>query len=444
MLSTFYKNKYAAVAAFIIFVFAFGIWRTDNSLQKVSQAESVGKNIEGNVVTIKSSDSIFGQNLIVEFENEIKILLQVPAYPKFKYGDVLKIKCELKIIENKNSDFDYRMYMAKDEVLYKCEESKFEKISENGGSKILGYVLKLRDKFDGNIIRSIPMPEGALASGILLGGTKGLSEEIQNDFSRTGMTHIVAVSGYNVTIIAEYLILIGIFIGLWRKQAIWFALFGIAIFVIMIGMPASAVRAGVMSSVLLWAIKNGRLSSSENAIIFAGFIMLMINPLLLRWDVGFQLSMFATLGIVLTSELWEKSFIKKHKTFGISEIIALSLSAQVFVLPIIAYNFGKISLISLLANVLILPIVPISMLLVFLVAIFDFIFPLLAIIFSWLSFIALHYEIEIIKLLSDFPRASADINFNGYAVFFYYFILIVLLIKYRKMQNANLKMQNDK
>jgi competence protein ComEC len=374
----------------------------------------------------------------------VNVLLQVPQYPEYAYGDLLKISCQLKTIENKDAEFDYRMYMAKEGVLYSCENKKFSKIGENKGNFLLGLVLKTKNLFEKNVKAVIAQPEGSLAGGLLFGGSSGLSKEIQNDFSRTGMTHIVAVSGYNVTIIAEYLIMLGIFLGLWRKQAIWFAIFGVAIFVTASGLPASAVRAGVMSSVLLWAMKHGRLTSAENAIIFAGAVMLFSNPLLLRYDVGFQLSFLATLGIVLSSSFWEKSFIKKQKALGISEAIALSLSAQIFVLPIIAYNFHITSLISLLANVFILPIIPLSMLLVFLVSVFGFFFPLLSLLLAWLAYLPLHYELWLIHVLANFPWASVEIEkFSVWWMAIYYIVLVLMLIYLKRLQKLKIKMEND-
>lgn len=443
LLTIFYKNGNATLVAFILFFFAIGIWRTNGSLKKVDDAFLDGKNIHENALVLKSWESSFGQNVIIRLEREkISMLLQVSTYPTFHYGDLLDVLCTAETIKNRDdAEFDYRMYMAKEGILYSCEDKKFSKVGESKGDVLLSYVFKLKSLLEENINRVIPRPESALANGILLGGTNGLSEEIKDNFSRTGMTHIVAVSGYNVTIIAEYLIMLGIMIGLWRKQAIWFAIFGIALFVIMIGLQASAVRAGVMSGILLWAMKHGRLASSENAIIFAGAIMLSINPLLLRYDVGFQLSFLATLGIVASSPLWEKSFIKKHKAFGITEIIVLSLSAQIFVLPIIAFNFHMTSLISLLANVLILPIVPISMLLVFLTAIFGFIFPPLSFVFSWMSYIFLHYEIWIIDVMAQFPWASVEIEkVSVWFVIIYYIILVLSIYLSGKYSNK----RNDK
>lgn len=436
----FYNNKKAVLAAFILLFFTFGAWRADVKIRGVENLTLDNENIKGDVIVQKVSDSSFGQNIIIKHENT-HVLVQLPQYPEYFYGDEVDLSCTLKRIENReNSDFDYQMYMAKDGVSYRCEHPKTKLLAKNKGNTIYGGILKLRNKFEGNILKVIPQPEGALASGILFGGNSGLSKEIQENFSRTGMTHIVAVSGYNVTIIAEYLILLGIWLGMWRKQAIWFALAGIILFVIMIGLPASAVRAGVMGGILLWAMKNGRLSSSENAIISAGAFMLMINPLLLRWDIGFQLSFLATLGIVLGSPLWEKSFIKNHKALGISEIIAMSIGAQIFVLPIIAHNFHIASLISLLANILILPIIPLSMLLVFLVSVSGFIFPPLSLIFAWLAFIPLAYEIKMIQILAQFPWASVSVeDFNGWHVAVYYMILSMAIFYIKKMQNLKIK-----
>jgi competence protein ComEC len=445
-LFVFYRSVFATLVAFFIFSFVFGALLSGSEIEKANDLIYLGKTFEGNSIVIKTSQSTFGQNIITNIsaplamktDAKFLVLMQVPQYPEYKYGDLLQITCKLKAIENRDESFDYRMYMAKEGVLYQCDKVVAKKIGENSGNWMYSKIISARTIFEGKINKVIPAPHSALAIGLLLGGSGGLSKEIQNDFSRTGMTHIVAVSGYNVTIIAEYLILTGIFIGLWRKQAIWFAIVGIIMFVVMSGLPASAVRAGVMSGILLWAMKNGRLANSENAIIFAASIMLMINPLLLRWDVGFQLSFLATLGIVVSSSFWEKSFVKKNKALGISEAITLSLSAQIFVLPIIAYNFQIFSLISLLANVFILPVIPISMLLVFLVCIFGFVFVPLSIIFAWIVFLLLFYEIGLIHILAEFPWASIGVEkIDEWWIVLYYCIL-ALGIYYLKRHNNTL------
>lgn len=290
-----------------------------------------------------------------------------------------------------------------------------------------------------NISRVIPYPQSALANGLIFGGSSELPKNLKDNFSKTGMTHIVAVSGYNVSIIAEYLILFGIFIGLWRKQAFWFAVIGIILFVVMIGLPSSAVRAGVMGTLLIWAAKNGRLANSWNAIIFAGAVMLLINPLLLRWDIGFQLSFLATIGIIAFSPLWEKYLIKNHKAFGFTEIFFLTLSAQIFVLPIILYNFHTLSLVSLAANLLILLIIPISMLLVFLSGLAGLFSHWLALPFAWLAFLPLKYETWIIDSLAGLSRSSVEIkNFLWWQAAAWYAALAFLMYHINRRQKIKL------
>jgi len=259
---------------------------------------------------------------------------------------------------------------------------------------------------------------------------------VQDDFSKTGLTHIVAVSGYNVTIVAEYLMLLGIFLGLWRKQAFYFALAGIFLFVVLTGASASVVRAGVMGGLILWAMKNGRLANAQNSIIFSAIVMLLFNPLLLRWDVGFQLSFLATLGIVYFYPVIEKYSIKKQGVSFFSEILFLTLSAQIFVLPIIMNDFQKLSIISPLANLLVLPIVPVTMLLGFVMIILAFVFPPLATIFSWLTFLPLKYETTIIEWMANLKFASVEIlNFSWVFVAGWYIILIGILFFSKRKRN---------
>ncbi|HCP08644.1 MAG TPA: hypothetical protein DIT25_02505 [Candidatus Moranbacteria bacterium] len=437
-LSLFYQNKIILISGSAVLFFVFGIWLTGNKLAELNSSDLDGKNYSGQAVIIKepaSKDS--AQQIVAKIkdENEAeKILLRAGRYPEYSYGDRLEIGCKFQIPENFSEDFDYRMYLAKDGIRYVCNNPKIKIVGKDGASAAYAALLKVRKKFENNINQLIPFPQSGLLSGLLLGGSAGLPKEVQDNFSRTGMTHIVAVSGYNVTIIANYLMLFGIFLGLWRKRAFWAAIFGIFLFVAIIGFPASAVRAGVMGSLLLWAMKNGRLANSQNAIFFSGAIMLLINPLLLRWDIGFQLSFLATLGIVYLFPHFENMLNKKSGIYWIGEILFLSLSAQIFVYPIILYNFHNLSLVSLLANVLVLPIIPITMALGFFMALFKFIFPPLASVLAWLTFLPLKYEVEIINILASFQFSAVEIkNFPWWGVLLWYFLLAVGIRSLRKV-----------
>ncbi|HEX7586634.1 MAG TPA: ComEC/Rec2 family competence protein [Patescibacteria group bacterium] len=434
------KNKIVYIAVFTGLFFIFGFWLTGIKISKINDTSLNGQIFSGQALIVKETENTGKfQKIIIKLsgDNNLKVLLNASLYPEYKYGYEVNLKCKLEAPENFAEGFDYRMYLAKDGIYYVCSGPKIELLNRDKGNKFYSSLLRIKNKFNNNINRLIPFPQAGLLSGLILGGSGGLSKDLQNNFSRTGMTHIVAVSGYNVTIVAEYLMLLGIFLGLWRKQAFWFAVFGILLFVLMTGMTASAVRAGVMGTLLLWAMKNGRLANSQNAIVFAAAIMLFFNPLLLRYDIGFQLSFLATIGIIYIYPMIEGKLNRNSKIFWIWEILFLSLSAQIFVLPIILYNFQTLSLLSLVANVLILPIIPLTMLLGFLMAISNFIFTPLATVLAWLTYTPLKYEVEIIQLLGNLKYSALEIkNFPWWGVVIWYIILIQIIIFFQRSKET--------
>jgi len=441
-----YKNKNIIALSMVGIFFLLGVGRVELELNKVKEIRSPQREILTEARIIKEPEQKeFYQNLVVavagnsflgdEERNDKKVLVRTELFREFSYGDKIKLACQAELVENQTEDFDYKMYLAKDEIYYICKKSKIEKAKQNEAG-IYGFILENRFKLEAIVNRIIPQPEASLANGLLFGGNR-LSKEKQEIFSKTGMTHIVAVSGYNVTIIAQYLMMLGIFFGLWRQQAFYFAFLGIILFVAMIGFPSSAVRAGVMGLLILWAIKNGRLATADNAIVLAGAIMLLINPLLLRWDIGFQLSFLATIGLIKTAPFWERYLVGKNKLLGIDEIIFMTLSAQIFVLPIILYNFHSLSVISVLANVLVLPIIPLTMLFVALTVIFGLIFYPLGLAFGWISYYLLKYEIGAIDYLADFKWASFEINnFTALGVVIWYLILVGGIYWINKKRNG--------
>ncbi len=429
-LVVFYGNRKVYLRTFSILFFLSGFWLTSLKLERIVNLDLASRNFSGKVLILREpaiKDRM--QKIIVSNDGEerIKFLITTNSYPAYFYGDKLKVSCQLEIPENIEG-FDYRMYLAKDNIFYICKNPKIEVVAQNQGSGAYSFLLKIKNNLQDKIVALLPAPQSGLLIGLILGGDDQLSKSVKDNFSKTGLTHIVAVSGYNVTIVAEYLMLLGIFLGLWRKQAFWFSIIGIFLFVVMTGFPASAVRAGVMGMLLLWAMKNGRLANAQNSIIFSASVMLLINPLLLRWDVGFQLSFLATVGIVYFYPLIEKYSIKKNGISFFNEILFLTLSAQVFVLPIIMNDFQQLSLISPLANLLVLPIIPLTMLLGFVMAILSFIFPPLATVFAWLTFLPLKYETSVIYFLANLKFSSVGImNFSWVWVVVWYLVLLGVL-----------------
>jgi len=226
-----------------------------------------------------------------------KILITVANYPEYFYGDVVKITGKIQF-PTIFDEFNYKNYLAKDKIYYVMYYPKIEILDRNQGNKIFSAILKFKNNLTQKVETLMPFPEVSILEGIILGNKQIFSEEIKNNLSITGTSHITAISGMNIVIISEILMIILIGLGLWRKQAFYFVVVLIFLFIVMVGAPASAVRAGIMGMILLYAKKVGRLGSATRIMVFAGAIMLLFNPFLLRYDVGFQLSFIAVIGLV--------------------------------------------------------------------------------------------------------------------------------------------------
>ena len=441
-----YKNRKAVVASAAVLFLALGIWWTNISINKAknSLADSKLGSVEfaGTITKEPETDEKY-QKVVVSDEEKNRILINADIYPSYSYGDELKVKCNLQAPKNQeDSNFDYQMYLAKDGIYRICNKAQITAVAKNRGSKFYSAVLAMKNKFEEKISAIFPDPEGAYLKGLILGGSKRMTAQLNDAFSRTGTTHTVAVSGYNVTIVAAFLMWFGIALGLWRQQVFSFALVGIVLFVLMTGAPSSAVRAGIMGGLVIWAMKEGRLANSQNAILFAGAAMLAINPLLLRYDAGFQLSFLATLGIVYVYPLFEKKFFEGEQNI-LKETILMTLAAQVFVLPVILANFEKLSVISPLANLLILPAIPQIMLGGFVAGMAGFVFVPLGKLIGFVPYILLKLELAIVQWLASISWSSLEIKNFGWKYILAYYLILILVLYYSKRKDKKITIQEN-
>lgn len=396
-------------------------------------------------------------NLLIRGQVE-KVLLFAPLGTEYEYGRKYKLTCELKTAENKYDKFNYRRFLAGKKVYQICSKSNMKDINnenyifnnkkylKNSNNvinkagiflkkskiKLFRTVYKINKILEQKMNRLFPMPESAYLEGLLLGGDNRLPRDVAENFRRTGTTHTVAVSGYNITILANVFMWLGIGIGLWRKQSFWFVVGGIVIFIIMIGAPSSAVRAGIMGVILLYAAQAGRLADSLRVIILTAVVMVFISPFILLYDAGFQLSFMATVGIVLIYGPLSEKFKIEHDFLGIKSIVLVTISAQLGVLGILIYTFDSISLISLLANVIILPALPLIMLGGALAVGASFVSESLGVFFALPTWVMLHMEIFSIEQLAKLPWAI--VGFRGVSIWWsiwYYIFLSGGLIIYK-------------
>lgn len=205
----------------------------------------------------------------------------------------------------------------------------------------------------------VPEPHASLLGGLVFGAKRSLGTELLDKFRTAGVIHIVVLSGYNVTIVADAIMRALSFLP--QTFSMMFGGAGIILFAIMTGGNATIVRASVMALLVVIARATGRVYEITVALIVAGFLMILHNPKILAFDASFQLSFLATLGLVYLAPLLERYFHFVPKKFQIREFALSTTATQLFVLPFLLYRIGEISLVALPANILILAFVPLTM-----------------------------------------------------------------------------------
>ncbi|MFH1509738.1 MAG: ComEC/Rec2 family competence protein [Candidatus Nealsonbacteria bacterium] len=366
---------------------------------------------------------------------EEKILITIPKYPEYKYGDKLKVD-GLLTIPILFEDFNYPDYLAKDGIYYLSYNPKVKLLERDKGNFILSNIFKIKNKFREVISENLSISRASILGAVILGDKRQLTEELKSKLNLAGVRHLTAISGMHVAILTSILMSFLIGLGLWRKQAFWITLAIISLFIILTGLQTSAIRAGIMGGFFLLAKYLGRQGFSIRTVLFAAVIMLFLNPLLLVSDVGFQLSFLAVIGIILFTPILDHYLRKIPNIFQIRNVISMTLGAQVFTLPILIFNFGQVSIVSPFANILIVPLLPLIMICGFIFVLFGILLSPLAFILSIPVWVFLSYLILVVNWLSSFSFAAIFLDIF-WAWFAAYYLLVIIFIWWLKKRLKN-------
>lgn len=375
--------------------------------------------------------------LIPEVVDE-KTLVVTDAFPRHDYGEKLSLEGKVKLPKS-YEDFDYISFLAKDQIYTIMFRPATEPITPPLGFgeslRISFYrvIFGIKSYFETSLQLAVKEPQASFLSGILLGSRQDIPEDLKEDFAKVGLTHILAISGYNIAIIGtafSWLLL-----WFWRRTvAFWFSLAAVAIFTILTGASASVVRAAIMGGLVLLANNSGRLYNSKNALTLAAFLMILVSPMVLRYDVGFQLSFMATMGLLYVAPLFANFFKKLPKLGNLREIFIITLSAQLMVLPLVLYYFHNFSLIAFLANIIVLPLIPLAMLLGFLTGIAGMVWSGLGFIAGAPAWLMTSLILFLIKFFARIPGLSFQIFLSWPGLVLAYFILLGSIFYWHKKQ----------
>jgi competence protein ComEC len=406
-----FSTRYVVLSALFLLAFAAGYWRTElyaDSLESDSFRHQETE-VTFEAVVIREPDEREMSKLLYVSTGEIDVLVIVDRFQKVAYGDRLLVVGRLETPTSFETDlgrtFDYRGYLNAQGVTYMVRYGEIEVLASGQGSPLIASLLTFKSFFLESIENGLPEPQAGLAQGLLLGVKRALGDELEQAFRSTGIIHIVVLSGYNIMLVVAFTLYILSFVFPWRGRLL-FGLLAIVAFALMVGLSATVVRASIMAALALIARSFGRTYAVIRALLFAGMLMLILNPYLLVYDTGFQLSFMATLGLILVSPHLEQTLRRVPAIVGVREFLVATLATQLFVLPILLYQIGEFSVVSVMVNVLVLPMVPVAMLATFLMVVTGLVWSVLSLPLVWLAYGALTYIVMVPTFFASLPFAS--------------------------------------
>ncbi len=380
-----------------------------------------------------------GQNLIVEarkiflpqgsVQKDVhgKVMVKARRYPEFLYGDILDISCKLQtppVFEK----FSYAALLAKDDIFALCTQPniRVEKGGENNGGATGGLgvpsgmrafwtgIFTFKSRMITRINELYSEPAASLVAGILVGQRRSIPQKILDDFNTAGLTHVLAISGYNVSMmITVFGYLCKRAARRWRYAGMFGGVLGL---VVLTGFSASVLRAAWMGCIALLAQALGRKGSAMHLLLVSAVIMVIMSPRMMLVDLSFQLSFLSTLGILLFMpkiEAFEQKFTAKPRFAWISKIppfmregFCVTMAAQVFTTPLLFYQFGRFSLIAPVANIFVLPLVPWIMLFSFCGLAVSFLIPILGRFISFSAYVLVMVMLFLVDLFAHIPFAA--------------------------------------
>lgn len=295
------------------------------------------------------------------------VQMSLPSIPQIEYGQVVSATGQLE--SPRTTDlFDYRAYLARHSIYAVMDFPRVDIQGQDRNLAPLASLMRLNTRLRATLQRLLPEPHAGLLAGMLLGTQAAISEPVQEDFRTTGTSHLLVISGWNISVLLGAIVGGLTATGVTRRRAAFLALPVLPTYVLFVGASPSVVRAGIMGALVLWATIADRESDAWTGLALACAVLALLDPNVL-WDTGFLLSVLGTTGILWwMSRLQERLKLVSGSGSPGRRLLAMlaaslvpTLSALLLILPLLMYQFGDLSVIAPLANLLLAPAVPPAM-----------------------------------------------------------------------------------
>ena len=359
------------------------------------------------------------------------------------YGEQLRVRGFIQTPPS-NEEFSYRDYLAMQGIYSYLRTGTVTVLPGTNANPFWALIYRIKDSLLKDIYRLFPNPEASLLGGILLGVDQNIPTDVQQAFQNTGTAHIIAISGFNIAILAA--VFMAIFSRLFgKKWGAFLTIFMIGFYVVLVGAGASVVRAGIMGTLSIIALQFGRRNQALTALAASALLMSILHPFVL-WDVSFQLSFAATLGLLLYAQPMQTAlgaFLARYLqpenvekfVSPISEYFLLTFAAQLTTLPLIIYHFGRLSVVSFIANPLVLPAQPALMLLSGLAVLLGRIYMPLGQVAAWVAWPFAAYTIRVVEFFNGFQGGVYVLGtFSLLAAVLLYVLLFSLSLAWQRVR----------
>lgn len=353
-------------------------------------------------------------------------LVQVKAalHPRFRIGDRLNMACTLRKPEPFDG-FRYDRYLERHHIAATCSYPTIQLAGrrESLTTKLFDTKERLKD----GLRHVLPAPEHTILLGALFGDKRAVPEQIMNAFRTTGTSHVLVISGLHVSLLTMIIMHILRAAGLRKQHTVVMIMAFLVLYLVFTGVQASATRATLFGSTALIAELLGRRSQSLRVLLVVATVMLLVNPLLLVYDTGFQLSFAATAGIIVASSWIQERLWWMPSALGLRAAMATSLSAIVATAPIIAYAFQTLSLSAFVANLVVVPTMPLVMFGGIIVTAVSQLSQTMASVIAVPLYFVIHALIQIIEWFASLPYTSLSLPNMHIGLFFALLVHMVLV-----------------
>jgi competence protein ComEC len=420
----YFKNKrLACLMTLSVIGVAIGLWRGGVFMQNVYQLQDLsGKGVV--IEATASTDAVYAKNSQISFTaGDIRFIepdsrrvsgsFKVSGFgePMIYRGDSVRISGKL--------------YASRGSSQGRISYAQLERLSSNAD-----VFSGLSRRFNAGTQNALPEPLASFGLGLLIGQRSTLPADITAALTAVGLVHIVAVSGYNLTIIVRGVSRLRLG-SKFQKLAISLSL--IIAFILITGFSASIVRAALVSALSLWAWYYGCRIKPLVLISFAAAVTALWNPFYVWGDLSWYLSFLAFFGVLVIAPAISRRFFRKVPGM-LTQVLLETLSAELMTLPLILMTFGQLSLVALLANILIVPLVPMAMLLSAAAGLAGMLAPALAGWAAWPARLLLTYMLDLVRFLSNIPSVLVHRSISSAAmVMLYALVGLITVILYKRL-----------